>query len=352
MIKLLPYWVLTNRTPGFYDSESGSTIEQTAKVYKAMRELQEDYNEFVTEINKNIIEFESSINKDNECFRDSIIKTVEDYITSIDIKIANQDLKIDNAIKTMTDSLSSTIEGLLVDLLNSGEIDQIIVDAINKLEVALNPRVTKLEQSVADIITTLNNEVTEVNTLSGRTSNLESGLYDTNIMVGDIETNLNNASTKVDTLEEKLICNEICTSEADFKASVNLKSEELDLTVVGIEYFSDSTGIDTSLLDGNDVVLNKLDSNKHEINIGIGETKSIVTKLITLDSNIKKVWIKTEHEGIGNVTSYVSVDNGATFTEIPLDTLTDYSVNGTQFRIKLTIIGEIKLKNMAWGLIQ
>ena len=56
IIKKLPHWVITNKKPGFYDTDSGSTIEQTAQVYRKMNELVVEYNAFVDETNKFIEE--------------------------------------------------------------------------------------------------------------------------------------------------------------------------------------------------------------------------------------------------------------------------------------------------------
>ena len=56
-ITLLPKWVFSGTTPSVYDTESGTCIEMTAKVYNAMRELQTSYNEFADEINTTITEY-------------------------------------------------------------------------------------------------------------------------------------------------------------------------------------------------------------------------------------------------------------------------------------------------------
>lgn len=50
MIKKLPHWVVNDNRPAFYDTESATAIEQTAKLYGAMSEV-------IDEVNKKIEEF-------------------------------------------------------------------------------------------------------------------------------------------------------------------------------------------------------------------------------------------------------------------------------------------------------
>lgn len=41
----LPQWVLTNKYPSIYDSESKTVTEQTARVYGAMNEMIDGFNQ-------------------------------------------------------------------------------------------------------------------------------------------------------------------------------------------------------------------------------------------------------------------------------------------------------------------
>lgn len=121
-MRLLPHWALTDKHPAFYDTESGSAIEQTAKVYAAMQELIKEYNSFVDEINKGISDFEAATVKDAESFKACITATVEKYIKSIDIMIDKQDLKIDNAIEYMKDNIISTTTAIVQAAVDEGKI--------------------------------------------------------------------------------------------------------------------------------------------------------------------------------------------------------------------------------------
>ena len=103
----LPNWILTNPFPAFYDSESGSSIEQTAKVYKAMQELIKEHNSFIEQLNTTI----KNIDSDNEQFKECITKLVEIYIKMIDEKIIQQDKYIDQEV-----------EKEVINVINSGNI--------------------------------------------------------------------------------------------------------------------------------------------------------------------------------------------------------------------------------------
>ena len=132
-VRPLPNWVLTNIQSAFYDSESGTILQQMARVYSKIEELINTYNDFVREINRYIDEFEDGIIKDFECFKNCIIKTMNDYIETIDTKINLQDLKIknkfdsqdeviQNAVDYMKDNLVSTLTTLFNQALQNGDI--------------------------------------------------------------------------------------------------------------------------------------------------------------------------------------------------------------------------------------
>lgn len=112
---LLPHWVLSDKYPAFYDTISGSGIEQTAKVYGAMREFIKDYNNFVEEFNNSLEQFELETKAEQDCFKACITQLMETYIKSIDVTIDKQNLKIDNAVEYMKDNIHETA----VDILNA-----------------------------------------------------------------------------------------------------------------------------------------------------------------------------------------------------------------------------------------
>jgi len=127
-IKHLPHWVLTDLQPAFYDVESGTTLQQTARIYAKMQELIDLYNEFVTKVNKYIKDFEDGIIADFEEFRNCIIKVMNDYIETIDTKINLQDTKINDAIEYMKDNIVATSSDLFSQALQDGDIRASLIE--------------------------------------------------------------------------------------------------------------------------------------------------------------------------------------------------------------------------------
>lgn len=130
-IKHLPHWVLTDLQPAFYDVESGTSLQQTAKMYGKLQELIDLYNEFVTKVNKYIKDFEDGIIADFEEFRNCIIVTMNQYIETIDTKINLQDTKINDAIEYMKDNLVTTVTELFSQALLNGDISATLIESYN-----------------------------------------------------------------------------------------------------------------------------------------------------------------------------------------------------------------------------
>lgn len=140
-IDLLPVWTLTNLQPAFYDSESGTALQQEARVYAKMQELIKDYNSFITKINIYIKDFESGIIKTFDEFRNCIIKTMNEYIASCDMRINNQDIKIAEAIDYMKDNIVETATNVIYQAIENGDLNVVITyDEPNE---ALNINVTR-----------------------------------------------------------------------------------------------------------------------------------------------------------------------------------------------------------------
>lgn len=101
----LPEWVMTNKFPSVYDSESGTAIEMVAKVYGAMQNLIKEYNQFAETVNQNIESFEADMKKDFEEFTVGLQQTLQDFIDVIDMKVSEQDQKIADAESYMVTNL-------------------------------------------------------------------------------------------------------------------------------------------------------------------------------------------------------------------------------------------------------
>lgn len=148
---LLPKWIMTSKHPAFYDAESGSAIEQTAKVYGAMNKLIEEYNAFVDELNKKINEFEAGVTTSNEEFKTCITTLIENYIKTIDLKLSNQDLVIAENISYIRDNLELFLKQLIAEMKDTGELNEVILSAFDDLDTkftGLDSRVTTIENSM------------------------------------------------------------------------------------------------------------------------------------------------------------------------------------------------------------
>ena len=133
-IRPLPYWVLTDLQPAFYDSESGTILQQTSRVYAKLQEVLKYYNDFTREVNRYIEEFETGIIKDFECFKNcsidmkvniqdsTIAEAIERQDNTIESKFEEQDETIANAINYMKTNLISTVTNLFNEALSNGDI--------------------------------------------------------------------------------------------------------------------------------------------------------------------------------------------------------------------------------------
>ena len=122
-IRPLPFWVLTDLQPAFYDSESGTVLQQLSRIYPKIQEVINSYNDFVREVNRYIDEFENGIIKDFNCFKNCIIKTMNDYIETIDTKINLQDMDIQNAINYMKDNIVATTTNVINQAIANGDLN-------------------------------------------------------------------------------------------------------------------------------------------------------------------------------------------------------------------------------------
>ena len=154
-MKLLPHWCITNINPGFYDTESGTTIEQTAKVYKAMNELIAEYNSFADSVNTKITEFMNGSNEDNEAFKIGLRQEFQDFIDIVDLKIEalNQYAKNEIAV---------AIKDLYNELKESNEIVDIFGDELQELSNKFTSLSNRINTLSSDTTYNINQAKTEL----------------------------------------------------------------------------------------------------------------------------------------------------------------------------------------------
>ena len=176
-MRKLPRWCITHQGPAFYDTESATAVEQTAKVYGAMEELINEYNEFVSKIETEINDFEASTNKNYDEFTTRITKIIHDYIKMIDEKIKLQDVKINDSIVFIKDNLELSVKSILEDMSNSGELDSIILSSLSSIETSiegLNNELVTMKNTYDNQINILINDVSELKLKSSVVYNQES----------------------------------------------------------------------------------------------------------------------------------------------------------------------------------
>lgn len=105
-MRRLPEWVMTNKFPSVYDSESGTAIEMVAKVYGAMQNLITEYNQFAETVNQNIESFEGDIQKEFEEFTVGMQQAFQDFIDVVDLKIGDAESFVKN---NMNEALNTAI---------------------------------------------------------------------------------------------------------------------------------------------------------------------------------------------------------------------------------------------------
>lgn len=174
--KLLPHWCFTATLPAFYDTESGTAIEQTARLHGVVESLINDYNKYVDEINKTINEFIESSDKDFECFTNKIIKICHDYIKMIDEKIKMQDSVIADAVNYMKTNLGTTLTEVIRSMRDSGELNEYVLsafdDVVDRL-TSLETFKTNTETKLTELDTFKTNSEIRLNDLETFNTNQE-----------------------------------------------------------------------------------------------------------------------------------------------------------------------------------
>lgn len=129
-LKPLPPIALTNLQPSFYDVESASAIEMVSKLYAYIQNMVNDYNAFVTEVNTEIENFENDTNRNIDCFTSCIKQLMLNYIESIDMKIALQDNKIEEAINDQNDVIANAVQYMKNNIIQTAS--NVVNDAIDE----------------------------------------------------------------------------------------------------------------------------------------------------------------------------------------------------------------------------
>lgn len=139
-VEFLPPWVETGLQPAFYDKESGTVLQQTARMYARVNMLIRMFNKLSKQTKETVEEY---INKFNE-----LKEYVDDYFDNLDVQE-----EINNKLEQMA---------------KSGELTHLISTYIDPLIAQINGRVTTFEEGVnteiSNFKTSVNNSITDINT--------------------------------------------------------------------------------------------------------------------------------------------------------------------------------------------
>lgn len=101
-IDILPPWVETGLQPAFYDLESGTVLQQTARMYAKVRELTKAFNDFSEAVTNEVNTFETNVtNTVNDYIQrfNELYTYVHDYFDNLDVQEEINN-KIDNMVES------------------------------------------------------------------------------------------------------------------------------------------------------------------------------------------------------------------------------------------------------------
>ena len=119
-IDVLPPWVETGLQPAFYDLESGTVLQQTARMYAKVRELTVAFNTFTENVTNEINTFEQNTNDEIKRFEGVVNDTVEEYIG----KFNDLHDYVEDYFENL--DVQEEINNKLDDMLESGQLQEII----------------------------------------------------------------------------------------------------------------------------------------------------------------------------------------------------------------------------------
>lgn len=244
-IPFLPGWAVLRRSYAFKDIDSATAIEQTAKIYKAMQELIEDYNKFVEELNKSFEEHITLTEQDQECFKKHIEKICHDYIRVMDMHSDKQDRLINDAILFMKDNLSESISTTIANMRESGEMNEVILAGLEDIKSTLQTQaglietnannITTNKEDIADNKHSLSLHNTRINTLEQRTGDPQSlNIIEKSSLVnainyvnGTLTNKINGVSSTVGELSN-LEYAELTGDDSNVISAINAVNRKLD----------------------------------------------------------------------------------------------------------------------------
>lgn len=121
-VEFLPPWVETGIQPAFYDKESGTVLQQTARMYARVNMLIRMFNKLSKNTKDEVERFEGNVNDEIETFERNVNETVADYIERFDtlynyVHDYFDNLDVQQEINNKLDAMTS--DGTLQELINN-----------------------------------------------------------------------------------------------------------------------------------------------------------------------------------------------------------------------------------------
>lgn len=191
----LPLWRLTTGLPGFEDSESSTTLEQSYRLYQAMNTLIDEYNAFATGVNEQIDAFMTSTNQDLEVFAQALRQEFQDFIDVVNLKIADYGDMISNRMQEFVNEYFNDRANEVIAEITTNQYVELKtlfneqLTTINQMVVDLNERVTGLEVQTNDNWNTIINFSQRVERLETRVDGHDDRFVNLENNVRNIQTN-------------------------------------------------------------------------------------------------------------------------------------------------------------------
>lgn len=132
----LPKWVVANKYPAFYDMESMTAIEQTARLYGAVQDLIGSFNTFVSLVDSDLSSFSEEYKHNNEVHEVSVRQLIQDFIDNVETALQLQSSKI----ASVENSLTANIGRAVANEIQKGNINVAMLYNENgeNLEIAIS----------------------------------------------------------------------------------------------------------------------------------------------------------------------------------------------------------------------
>ena len=134
-IDVLPPWVETGLQPAFYDLESGTVLQQTARMYAKVRDLNDAFNQFSEDVSNEVNQFEQDTNDEIERFEQATNDEIERFEGVINDTVEEYIEKFNDLHDYVEDyfenlDVQEEINNKLDDMVEQGTLQEIITTYI------------------------------------------------------------------------------------------------------------------------------------------------------------------------------------------------------------------------------